>query len=51
MKELEEREAKAATSFGQQETKSFNQNMAEAITEATDDIARFARKEQKSLII
>jgi HK97 family phage major capsid protein len=50
-KEHEEREAKRGTSFGQAETKSFNQHLGEAITEATDDIAKFERREKKSLII
>lgn len=50
-KQYEEREAKAATQFGQTETKSFNQHLAEAIEEATDDINKFARKEKKSLIL
>lgn len=50
-KAYEEMQAKAATNFGQTEQKSFNQYMGEAITDATDDIAKFARKEKKSLVI
>lgn len=49
--EWQEKEAKAATQFGQAETKSFNQYLGEAINEAADDIAKFERKEKKSLVI
>lgn len=50
--EWQESEAKRATQFaGTQETKSFNQVLSEAVVEATDDLAKFERKEKKSLII
>jgi HK97 family phage major capsid protein len=49
--EWKDREAKAATQFGQRETKSFNDYLREAIEEKTDDIKRFERKEQRSVII
>lgn len=49
--EYQDAEAKKATQFGQQEQKSFNQYLAEAVSEATDDIKKFERKERKSLVI
>jgi HK97 family phage major capsid protein len=45
------KEAKAATQFGKTEIKSFNDHLAEAIMEKSDDIARMDRKEQKSVIL
>lgn len=49
-KEYQEKEAKSGTQFGK-ETKSFNDYLKEAIEEKTDDIAKFERKQQKSVII
>jgi HK97 family phage major capsid protein len=50
-KEYEEKMAKQGTNFGATEQKSFNQHLAEAIEEKTDDIAKFERREKRSVII
>jgi HK97 family phage major capsid protein len=51
-KEYEEREAKAATQFGnKQEVKSFNQALADQMEEQQDEFQKFALKEKKSFVL